>query len=341
MIELDGSFGEGGGQILRTSLALSIVTGKPFRIHKIRAKRKSPGLQPQHLMAVRAAARVGLAETIGDALHSQTLEFSPQGLQTGTHHFAIGTAGSASLVFQTVLPPLMRAEAPSRIVIDGGTHNEHAPPFEFLDKAFLPLIRRLGPDVALTLERYGFYPRGGGRLVAEIIPRGALKPFDLADTFKMCKRFARALVVHLPASIAERELAALQRRLDWNREEMEIAASANAFGAGNVLTAELQQDELTEVFSAIGRLGRRAEEVAKAVADEVAAYLDIGAPVGLYLCDQLLMPLAIAGGGSFVTGSLSQHAETNLSVISRFLPVTFAKDAIDAHRWKITIKSAP
>ena len=166
MIRIDGSFGEGGGQILRTSLSLSLATGKAFRIEKVRAGRERPGLLRQHLTAVLAAAEVGGAEVQGATLGSTELTFSPGAIRAGEYRFSVGTAGSGTLVFQTILPALMLAAKPSRIVIEGGTHNIAAPPFDFLARTFVPLLERMGPKVQLQFERYGFYPAGGGRFCA-------------------------------------------------------------------------------------------------------------------------------------------------------------------------------
>ena len=179
MIRIDGSFGEGGGQILRTSLSLSLATGKAFRIENIRAGRERPGLLRQHLTAVLAAAEVGGAEVNGATLGSAALTFSPDRIRPGDYRFSVGTAGSGTLVFQTVLPALMLASEPSRIVIEGGTHNSAAPPFDFLARTFLPLLERMGPKVQLQFERYGFYPAGGGRFCAEAWLRPLLDPMKL------------------------------------------------------------------------------------------------------------------------------------------------------------------
>src|ERR1700722_15265155 len=161
MIEIDGSFGEGGGQVLRTALSLSLVTGQPFRIDNIRAGREKPGLLRQHLTAVLAAAEIGGATVEGATLGSTALTFSPGKVKPGEYRFAVGTAGSGTLVFQTILPALMLASAPSRITIEGGTHNHAAPPFDFLARTFVPLVERMGPKIRLQFERYGFYTAGG------------------------------------------------------------------------------------------------------------------------------------------------------------------------------------
>ena len=169
-VTIDGAQGEGGGQILRSSLALSIITQTPLELVQIRAKRKQPGLRPQHLMAVQAAAQISGAEVEGAKVGARRLRFVPGPVRPGSYRFSIGTAGSGTMVFQTVLPPLMLAEAPSTVVIEGGTHNAKAPPFEFIERAFLPVLAKIGPQVTATLNRPGFYPKGGGQMTFHIQP---------------------------------------------------------------------------------------------------------------------------------------------------------------------------
>src|SRR5688500_7677378 len=181
MLELDGSQGEGGGQVLRTSLALSLITGTPFRIVDIRANRNPPGLRKQHLTAVEAAAQVGDAEVKGAAVGARELTFAPRTVRTGDFRFAIGTAGSCTLVLQTVLPALMLQKERSALILEGGTHNPMAPPFDFLERVYLPLLARLGPQVKLTLDRPGFYPVGGGKLRCEIAPVERLAGLELLE----------------------------------------------------------------------------------------------------------------------------------------------------------------
>ncbi|MCA9068770.1 MAG: RNA 3'-phosphate cyclase, partial [Planctomycetaceae bacterium] len=179
MIEIDGSTGEGGGQMLRTSLALSMATGKPFRIHRLRANRKKPGLKRQHLTAVRAAAEISGATVQGDELNSQEVHFEPGPVQPGHYRFDIGSAGSTTLVLQTVLPVLMLGTEPSHLTLEGGTHNGMSPPLDFLESAFLPLLAKMGPQVSLKLVRRGYYPAGGGHFEATIQPVEKLKPLTL------------------------------------------------------------------------------------------------------------------------------------------------------------------
>jgi len=194
MLTIDGSMGEGGGQVVRSSLALSLVTGTPFRIDKVRAGRKRPGLMRQHLTAVQAAAAVGGARVTGAEIGAQCFTFEPGAVQAGEHRFAVGTAGSATLVLQTVLPALLVAGGPSRLTLEGGTHNPMAPPFDFIAEAFLPLIARMGARCTATLERPGFYPAGGGRFTVEVTPVAEeLIPFALLERGEVKRREARAL----------------------------------------------------------------------------------------------------------------------------------------------------
>jgi RNA 3'-terminal phosphate cyclase (ATP) len=170
MIELDGSVGEGGGQILRTSLALSMCTGQPVTLNNIRAKRAKPGLMRQHLTCVDAAREVSGAQVQGAELGSQSLAFEPGRVRAGDYRFNVGTAGSCTLVLQTVWPALLLAGERSTLTLQGGTHNPMAPPFHFLERSFAPLVRRLGAGVSLTLRRHGFYPAGGGEMQATVEP---------------------------------------------------------------------------------------------------------------------------------------------------------------------------
>ena len=342
MITIDGSRGEGGGQIIRTSLALSLITGKPFRIYNVRARRERPGLQRQHLTAVRAAATVGGARVEGAGVGATEFTFRPGQVAPGDYMFPIGTAGSTMLVFQTILPPLMIASAPSTLVFEGGTHNVHAPPYEFIVKTFLPLVGRMGPRVTPTLERYGFYPPGGGRVYVTIEPAagGLLTPLHLPARGEITARRARALVVKLPPTVGERELSVITEQLGWGEregDELRVETSGNALSPGNVLTLEIESAHLTEVFSGIGERGVRAETVAERAAAEARAYLDAGAPVGEHLADQLLIPLALAGGGSYTTGRPSLHTTTNIEVIKLFLDVRITIEQAGDDVWKIEI----
>ncbi len=335
-IHIDGAFGEGGGQILRSSLALSLVTGRPFRIEHIRAGRSRPGLRKQHLAAVRAAAAVGRARVTGDALGSCELEFHPEGVFAGHYTFDVGSAGSCGLVAQTILPPLITADRPSRLDLIGGTHNPFAPPFHFLERVFLPLIGRMGPRLQAGLQAWGFYPVGGGRMSIDISPVAQLSPLNLTERGEPLDGRLRAVVCGLPRHIAQRECqafdAAATRRFDCSVEELSASA-----GPGNVLLAEIESTHVTELFSAFGRRGVPAEKVGRQAADQVNAYLLSAAPVGPYLADQLLIPSAMAGRGIYRTGPPTRHTRTNLAVARQFFETPICLRRIGTAVWEIEI----
>lgn len=331
MIVIDGSAGEGGGQVLRTSLALSMVTGTAFRIERIRAGRKKPGLLNQHLTGLRAAAEISGATVRGAELGSRELEFTPGLIPGGEYTFSVGTAGSAGLVFQTVFPALLSAAAPSRVTFEGGTHNSAAPPFDFLDRAFLPLARRMGAGITARLERPGFYPAGGGRFTVEVAP-SRLSPLTLLERGDVRRLSATIYLSRLPSHVADRERRALEERLEL--AEVEVVTPAHAVGPGNAVVVEVESEHVTEVFTGFGERGLRAEQVAEGVAREVEAYLTSGLPVGEHLADQLILLLALAGGGSFRTGPLSGHARTQLETIARFLEVQVEARAETEDSWR-------
>jgi RNA 3'-terminal phosphate cyclase (ATP) len=327
MLTIDGAIGEGGGQVLRTALALSVVTGTPFGMIRIRARREKRGLRPQHVAAVRAAAAVGDADVAGDAVGVQEIVFRPRRVRPGTHRFAVGTAGSATLVLQTVLPALLTAATPSRLTLEGGTHNPLAPPFDFLARTFLPLLERMGPGVAAVLERYGFYPAGGGCVTVGVRPAARLLPISVLERGALARLRARAVVARLSPRIAERELAAVRRLLDVRGDDAQPIVVTDGSGPGNAVLIDVESEHVTAVFSAVGERGVLAETVAERAARAARDYLDAGVPVDEHLADQLLLPLALAGGGAFRTTPLSLHAVTNMEVVRLFVPVAFRVEA--------------
>jgi len=327
MLTIDGSRGEGGGQILRSSLTLSLLTGKPFRIVNIRAGRKKPGLLRQHLAALKAAAQIGQAGVSGASpgkqpeLGEQALTFYPGEIAPGNRHFSIGSAGSATLVLQTVLLPLLTAPAPSRLVFEGGTHNPFAPPFDFLQKAFLPLLERMGARVSAKLERPGFYPAGGGKFSVVIQPISKLNRIDLPERGKLLGINAKALISQLPLHVARRELKVVAEKLSLQKEQLAEEEVLNPQGPGNVLIIEIASEQVREIFTGFGEKRVAAEQVAAQAAEAAQNYLESGAAVGQYLADQLLLPFALAGGGSFSTLPFTSHFETNLDVLRRFMDI--------------------
>lgn len=321
VILIDGSVGEGGGQILRSSLALSLVTGTPFRMENIRAGRAKPGLLRQHLTALTAATKISQAKVEGSEIGARSISFEPGKIVPGEYHFAVGTAGSATLVLQTILPALLTATGPSTIVLEGGTHNPAAPPFDFIQGAFLPILRRMGPRVEMTLERYGFYPAGGGRFTVTIDPAQKLSPIDLMERGESRARRVKLLVSSIPRGIAERERDVIRDKMGWEEEVFEIVQVQNSCGPGNAVLIECETEHITEVFVAFGEKGVPAEVVAERAVNEARNWLASGVPVGRFLADQLLLPFALAGGGAFKTLPLSRHSQTNIGVIQQFLDV--------------------
>ncbi|MES2441306.1 MAG: RNA 3'-terminal phosphate cyclase [Pseudomonadota bacterium] len=319
MIIIDGSEGEGGGQVLRNACALSLVTGQPFRITSIRGRREKPGLMRQHLTAIEAACALGQAECDGLTIGASEITFRPGKVVPGEYRFAIGTAGSTGLVLQTVLIPLLLADSPSRLVIEGGTHNMMAPPFDFIERAFLPIVNRMGPKVAARLVRHGFFPRGGGRIEIDIVP-APLAAIECVDRGALLHRTATAVFAALPFDVVEREIATARKLLpDWPEDGFSVRQLPEEQGPGNILMLEAGFEHVTEIFCGFGKLGVSAEQVAKGAAARMAGYLESDAFAGPYLADQLLLPFALAGGGSFTTVKPSQHSLTAADVIERFL----------------------
>jgi RNA 3'-terminal phosphate cyclase (ATP) len=339
MVLIDGSEGEGGGQVLRSSLALSMITGTPFTLANVRARREKPGLQRQHLTAVRAAAEVCSARVEGDAVGSRQVSFYPGPVRAGSYVFRVGTAGSATLVLQTVLPSLLCADGPSELTLEGGTHNPMAPPFDFVDRVFLPWVNRMGPTVTATLARSGFYPAGGGRFTVSVAPSPRLAAIEVMTRGAVCERRVVARVAGLAWAIADREVKAADALLAWGESCLRAESLPKDQGPGNVVLVEVGCEGARELFVATGERGVRAETVAERVAKEALDWLAADVPVGEHLADQLLLPMALAGNGAFVTVEPSQHTVTNARVIERFLPVSIGWEAKGGRAWEVTVRA--
>ncbi|WP_308197904.1 RNA 3'-terminal phosphate cyclase [Anaeromyxobacter oryzisoli] len=339
MLEIDGARGEGGGQILRSSLALSLVTGTAFRIVNIRAARRRPGLMRQHLTAVQAAAEVGQARVAGADVGSRELTFEPKAIRAGDYRFSVGTAGSATLVLQTVFPALALAGGRSTVTVEGGTHNPMAPPFDFLARVFLPLVARMGPRCEAVLERPGFFPAGGGRFHVTIEPASTFGRLHLRERGEIKGRRATAVVVMLPRAIAERELKQVREKLSWDESALRIESIGRAVGPGNVVTVEIESEHVTELFTGFGERGVSAERVGARVADEAADYLAAGVPVGRHLADQLLLPMALGQGGVFRTLEPTGHTRTHAELLRTFLGTDIQVRAAGERAWEIEVPS--
>ncbi|MGR8981467.1 MAG: RNA 3'-terminal phosphate cyclase [Gammaproteobacteria bacterium] len=339
IIELDGSQGEGGGQILRTALTLSMCTGYPIHLTNIRAKRKVPGLMQQHLTAVQAAAAISGAEAEGATIGSTQLRFTPGTVRGGEYRFSIGTAGSCTLVLQTILPALLTARQDSYITLNGGTHNPMSPPFHFLQRAFLPLLARMGAKVDLKQNRFGFYPRGAGEIILAIAAGNTLAPLHLESRGILINSYAESFFAGLPTHIPERELAVVKKQLGWVDEQLFMRCIDRNQGPGNALLITLQFEQVTEVFTGFGQKGVAAEAVATGAVNQARHYMASAAAADSFLADQLLLPLALAGGGSFVATDWSLHAETNADIIRRFLAIDIQTDKTETGEVRVKLSS--
>ena len=342
-IHIDGSQGEGGGQILRSSLALSLVTGKPFTIDNIRASRSKPGLMRQHLTAVLAAAKVGHCEVENATIGSVRLDFSPIKVLGGDYMFDVGTAGSVTLVLQTVLPALMLANEPSTLTLHGGTHNPMAPPFDFLEKVYLPLVERLGPKIKTTLVRHGFYPAGGGEFRVEITPVKKLSNLELTERGAILQQKATIILSRLPNHIADKEKKMLIQKNKWSEESVHVETVTNSAGPGNVVMLEVVSENVTELFTSFGEKRVSSEAVAQKAIAEYENYISANVPVGQHLADQLMLPLGIAawqgnGPSSFLTQHLTQHSLTQINILKRFLGIEIKTENVNDRQVEICLK---
>jgi len=297
--------------------------GQPFRITHARGKREKPGLMPQHVTAIEAACAIGGGACEGVAVGAADFAFTPGTVTPGEYHFAVGTAGSTGLVFQTLLMPLLLAGGPSRLVLEGGTHNMLAPPFDFLARAFVPVVRRTGAQIEMRLVRHGFYPRGGGRIEVDIAP-GPLAPIDCLDRGALRSVSATALLAALADNIAEREIATARKFLpDWPDEAFAVRTLPDEQGPGNVLLLEARFDHATEIVAGFGKLGVSAESLAKTAAHRMAGFLASEAFAGPYLADQLLYCGTVSGAGP-IRGARALHrsrlARMKEDRIARALP---------------------
>jgi RNA 3'-terminal phosphate cyclase (ATP) len=320
MIDIDGSFGEGGGQILRSSLALSLLTGQPFRLRKIRANRKpKPGLRPQHLASVRAAVKIGAARVTGDTVGSNQMTFEPGPVTAGAYRFDIGTAGATALVLHTVYLPLAVAGGPSEVVLEGGTHNDKAPCFHFLQTTWRAHMARLGLTVSLEMKRAGFYPRGGGQIIARIQPCPVPRPLTMAGPVEHKTAAVLSGYAGLPDHVASRQARRATVRLRDAGIEPDVAYEEWEGGPGCMLAITLG-GPVSTLFFGLGARGKPAEAVADEAADEALAHARRGVPVDPHSADQLLLPLAIASGDSeYHVSAMTRHLTTNAAVIKMFL----------------------
>lgn len=332
-IQLNGE--AGGGQMLRTALSLSMVTGQPFRMVSIRGKRRKPGLMRQHLTCVQASCEITGGSADGAEINSTEIVFQPGTPRGGDYRFSIGTAGSTGLLYQTLLPALLHADAQSTLHLEGGTHNPLAPPFEFLDRVFLPALRKMGADAAISLTESGFAPVGGGSIDCVIQPSAKLTPISLTDRGDLLSTKLRVPVRNLPLSIPGRILNSALVQFPCDDACVEIREPGPGRGVCCLFEAVFENGN--EIASAFGELNATAEQVGKRAAKSLRDFISCGAAVGRHLADQLLLPMALAGGGNFITTILDDHVKTNISVIEKFLPVKFHIADLDRGLREISI----
>jgi RNA 3'-terminal phosphate cyclase (ATP) len=322
-VEVDGSIGEGGGQILRSSLTLSMATGKPFHMTGIRANRVKPGLGRQHLTSVKAAARICGARVSGAAIGSQELRFEPRSMTVGEYAIDVGSAGSTTLVCQTVLPALCLLGKPFRLSFFGGTHNGMAPCLDFFEQVYLARLQTMGLRFELLRKRRGFYPAGGGEWHLEVHPPARFAPVHLMERGAFRGLQAVIMAPQIPRDVAIRQQTLLCETLGLRENQVRIDDCPDSMGPGNVVLLQAHYEHCCEMITHFGARTILAEHVARGAIAELRDYQKTLAPVGEHLADQLLLPMALGQGGCFLTGRMSSHLKTNLHTLRLFLPQRF------------------
>lgn len=324
-IEIDGSYGEGGGQILRTALAFSAILRKPLSIHHIRSKRKNPGLQAQHLEAVEALARITDAKTEGIEFGSQKIIFIPQRILPGDYQFEVKTAGSVTLLLQAIFLPLCLADERSELILVGGTHVPWSPSFHYIAEVLLPTLQLMGVSARATIEKWGFYPKGGGKIQLKIDPVHELKPISLAERGLLKKVCGISAISNLPKHVAERQKEQALRKIQSELKiEAEIATLNDipSNGPGSFLFLLAEYEKTRAAFSSLGARGKPAEKVADEAVDSMKDFIELDGCIDPHLADQLVPFMAVAKGNSFfATTQMTEHLLTNLWVIGHFLEV--------------------
>jgi len=325
LIEIDGSYGEGGGQILRTALAFSALLKRPFTIRHIRARRRNPGLQAQHLEAVEALSRITEAHTEGVKFGSQKITFIPQKILPGHYQFEVRTAGSVTLLLQAVFLPLCLANEKSRLTLVGGTHVPWSPSFHYLSEVFLPTLQWMGVFASAAIEKRGFYPKGGGKIQVEINPAHELKAISLVERGLLKKIRGISASSNLPRHVAERQK---EQTLNRIRRELKIDAEitveqdVSSNGPGSFLFLLAEYEKVFAGFSSLGARGKRAEKVADEAVDSLKDYMESDGCIDPHLADQIIPFMAVAkGNSSFTTPQMTEHLITNLWVVGHFLEV--------------------
>ena len=329
MLKIDGSHGEGGGQILRTALALAGILRQPVEIHNVRGGRKKPGLRPQHLMAVKGMALITEGKVEGAEPGSMRLYFEPRQVVPGSYSLDVGTAGSTSLVLQTMIPALLFAKRASQVVITGGTHAPWSPCFHYLKEVLAPAFRQMGGALRVEMKRWGWYPKGGGNVIASISPIQELSGVDLTWQGKLQDTYVLSAVSNLSMSIAERQRDQVLKRFrdhDYEVPRIELLKGPSP-GTGTVVFVRATFENGVAGFTSLGKRGKPAEKVADDACSDFFRFVASRAAVDEHLADQLVLYMALAKGrSSLITGRITKHLVTNMWVIEQFLPVRFEVD---------------
>jgi RNA 3'-terminal phosphate cyclase (ATP) len=340
---IDGNYGEGGGQILRTTLSLSCLLKKPVEIFNIRKGRKVPGLQPQHLTSVNACKSISEAEVQGNKLKSLTLRFNPQRIKGGDFFFNVAeekrSAGSTSLILQALFLPLSLSEQSSKITVLGGTHVPWSPPFDYLKEIFLPMVKKIGCQIELQIMKWGWYPKGGGEVSCGIHPAEKLTPFNLTERGKLLNLKGISVVSNLPTSIAERQKRQALKVLREKNFSPEIKIlQAPSIGQGTFFFLKAEYENSTAGFGSLGEIGKRAEKVAEEACQEFLEFMQTDAAIDPHLADQLIPYLALADGqSSFAVSRISEHLLTNIWVVKQFLPTKITVEGDKGKAGAVTI----
>ena len=342
-ITVDGSFGEGGGQILRASLALSMALGRPFRMVNIRANRPKPGLKRQHLTCVQAAQQLCEATVMGDSINSTEVYFKPGIVRSGEYFFDIGSGGSCTMVLQALIPALLTTSGPSLLTVTGGTHVPFAPPFEFLRDTLFPWLEKLGPRLKAHMDQPGFMQVGGGKITVTIEPVPKLKTLEACTCGAFIGAGGHIRLHNLDAGIAKREKRILLTEglndLGLTEETLHVEIESHAAeGPGNAVMVTVQRESGATVCTGIGQRNLAAEKVARQAINRASSFLKAEVPVERHLADQLIVPLALAGGGSFLTEKPSLHTRTCLDLLPLFMDITTHVTQENANAWHISLQ---
>jgi len=336
IIVIDGSKGEGGGQIFRTSLTLAMCLGQSICIENIRAGRYKPGLLRQHLTCLKAAKEICDANVEGEVLGSKKVVFVPGKIKPGKYHYAVGTAGSSTLIFQTILIPLLFADGKSEVILEGGTHNSMAPTFNFISKSFLPILKIMGCDIEVVLEKYGFYPAGGGKWCAIINSTSRIQRLELINRNDFIKVGAEAISSKIPRHVTERELAQVKKRCGLSGENLH-QKFVESVGPGNVVSFYASLKTHTAIFESFGEKNVSAEKVANKAVSAFYRFNDANVPVCEHLADQLVLPMALGVGGIYRTTKPSMHLLSNIDVIKCIMNIDISLRQVDDLSWEINV----